>query len=146
MPIFTPTERVFIAKHGFSLGDIYDGRGEGKGWREYQAPTFRPTSFDWLIIRVNARAAQPDNDQFQSATPPLSAEQQRAVKAQVLRSVRERLLANGPRKTWDPKLSRYACQTRNHAMWGDRTHEPRWARGPTGTLGLQGLVSARPRR
>ena len=37
MSIFTPTERAFIAKYGFSHEDIYDGRGEGKGWREYQA-------------------------------------------------------------------------------------------------------------
>src|SRR5450631_2514766 len=37
MSVFTSEERSFLSRHGFSENDVYDGRGEGKRWREYQA-------------------------------------------------------------------------------------------------------------
>jgi T5orf172 domain len=37
MSPFTPQELAFLARHNFSEGEVYDGRGQGKRWREYQA-------------------------------------------------------------------------------------------------------------
>ncbi|EHR01237.1 GIY-YIG nuclease family protein [Bradyrhizobium sp. WSM471] len=37
MSIFSPQEQTFLARHGFSEEDVYDGRGQGKRWREYKA-------------------------------------------------------------------------------------------------------------
>lgn len=37
MSPFTDDERAFLSRHGFSEDDVYDGRGQSKLWREYQA-------------------------------------------------------------------------------------------------------------
>ncbi len=37
MSIFTPTELAFIARHGFSEAEVYDGRGQSKERREREA-------------------------------------------------------------------------------------------------------------
>jgi hypothetical protein len=37
MSVFTSGELAFLARHKFAEDDVYDGRGEGKRWREYQA-------------------------------------------------------------------------------------------------------------